>query len=81
MENELSKTEQPCTIHSVVHNALIHNDISRCNDYKCPTGAFCARYRQLRFDRENGNTKMSVTDFKGREKNGLCDYFINADVS
>lgn len=59
---------------------LIHNDISRCNDYKCQTGAFCARFRQLRFDKENGNTQMSVTDFKGREKKGLCDYFLNADV-
>ena len=59
---------------------LISNDISRCNDYKCPTRAFCARFRQLRFDKENGNTQISVTDFKGREKNGLCDYFLNADV-
>jgi hypothetical protein len=59
---------------------LIHNDISRCNDYKCPIGAFCARFRQLRFDKENGNTQMSVTDFKGREKKGLCDYFLNADI-
>ena len=61
-------------------NNLIHNDISRCNDYKCPIGAFCARLRQLHIDKENGNTQMSVTDFKGREKNGLCDYFLNADV-
>ena len=35
MENELSKTEQPCTIHSVVGSAL---DIQYCKDcvnYPC----------------------------------------------
>ena len=58
---------------------LIHNDISRCNDYKCPTNFCCARFRQLRFDRENGN-HFSVTDFEGREKTGLCEHFINVDA-
>lgn len=47
---------------------LISNDISRCNDYKCPTNAFCARFIKLRFDKENNNTQMSVTDFEGRKK-------------
>lgn len=61
-------------------NDLINNDTSRCNDYKCPTGAFCARFRQLRFDKEKGNTHMSVTNFHGRDKIGLCEYFINADI-
>lgn len=59
---------------------LILNDVSRCNDYKCPTGAFCARFRQLRFDREKGIKTTPVTDYKGREKKGLCDCFLNADV-
>ena len=59
---------------------LIHNDISRCNDYKCPTNFCCARFRQLRFDREKGNNDFSVTDFEGRKKTGLCDNFINADA-
>jgi len=59
---------------------LISSFISRCNDYKCPTNAFCARFRQLRIDREKGDNIFSITDFKGRLKNGLCDYFINADV-
>lgn len=59
---------------------LIKNDVSRCNDYKCPTGAFCARFRQLRFDNEKEIKTMPVNDFKGREKNGLCDYFLNDDI-
>jgi hypothetical protein len=59
---------------------LILNDVSRCNDYKCPTNAFCARFKQLRLDNEKGIKTMPVTDFNGRKKNGLCDYFINADV-
>ena len=60
---------------------LIHNDISRCNDYKCPTGAFCARFRQLRIDqKKNSRSIFSVTNFKGCEKTGLCDYFLNADI-
>jgi hypothetical protein len=58
---------------------LIHNDLSRCNENKCPTNFCCARFRQLRFDRENGNI-FSVTDFEGRKKNGLCDNFINAET-
>lgn len=59
---------------------LITNDISRCNDYKCPTAAFCARFKQLSIDLKNGNKAISVTNFKGCEKKGLCDYFLNADV-
>jgi len=62
-----------------VKKDLIANDISRCNDYRCPTRGFCARFRQLRFDNETGIKHMSVTDFKGREKNGLCDHFINVE--
>ena len=59
---------------------LITNDISRCNDYKCQTAAFCARFKQLSIDLKTGNKAISVTNFKGFEKNGLCDYFLNADV-
>jgi hypothetical protein len=61
-----------------MHN-LINNDISRCNDYKCPTRAYCARFRQLHIDIKAGNTTFQVTDFQGRRKNGLCDNFINVD--
>lgn len=59
---------------------LIYRDISRCNDYKCPTNFCCARFRQLRIDRQKGEMLVSVNDFKGREKVGLCNHFINADV-
>lgn len=59
---------------------LITNDISRCNDYKCPTAAFCARFKQLSIDLKTRNKAISVTNFKECEKNGLCDYFLNADV-
>ena len=62
-------------------NNLIHRDISRCNDDKCPISIFCERYIQMSIDRKNGETNVSVTDFKGREKAGLlCEYFLNVDV-
>jgi len=60
---------------------LITNDISRCNNYKCPTGAFCARFKQLQIDRQSPELKpVSVTHFNGNEKENLCEYFINADA-
>jgi hypothetical protein len=59
---------------------LINRDISRCNDSKCPTSAFCERYLQRIIDYKKNETGVSVTYFKGREKNGLCDYFLNVDV-
>lgn len=58
---------------------LIHNDISRCNDYKCPTNFCCARFKQLSIDRKNGNI-VWTSDFEGRKKTGLCENFINADA-
>lgn len=58
---------------------LIPNDISRCNDYKCPTKFCCARFKQLYIDRKNGNT-VWTSDFEGRKKTGLCEYFLNVDV-
>lgn len=60
---------------------IINNDVSRCNDYKCPTNAFCARFRQLRYDKQNGIKPITVINFKGVEKTGLCEYFINADIN
>lgn len=55
---------------------LLHNDITRCNNYKCSIGGFCARFRQLRIDQsKEDKSVLSVTNFKGCEKNGLCDYF------
>lgn len=59
---------------------LIHRDISRCNDDRCPTAAFCERYLQMDIDYKKGEKLVSVTDFKGREKVGLCDHFLNVDV-
>ena len=59
---------------------LIYRDVSRCNDYQCQTRGFCARFRQIAIDRQKGENLVSVSDFNGREKVGLCDYFINADV-
>lgn len=59
---------------------LIHRDISRCNDYRCPTAPFCERQLQMAIDYKKGEKLVSVTDFKGREKVGLCDHFLNVDV-
>ena len=59
---------------------LINNDISRCNDYACPTNAYCARFKQLHIDKENSNGIVSVTNFMGCEKKGLCDNFLNSDI-
>ena len=59
---------------------LIHRDISRCNDDRCPTAPFCERYLQMAIDYKKGETLVSVTDLKGREKVGLCDHFLNVDV-
>ena len=59
---------------------LIHRDISRCNDDRCPTAPFCERYLQMAIDYKKGETLVSVTDFKGREKVALCDHFLNVDV-
>lgn len=59
---------------------LIPRDISRCNDYRCPTAPFCERYLQMAIDYKKGETLVTVTDFKGREKIGECDYFLNVDV-
>lgn len=58
---------------------LISNDISRCNDYKCPTNFCCARFKQLSIDRKNGNT-VWTSDFEGRKKERLCEHFLNVDV-
>lgn len=59
---------------------LIHRDISRCNDDKCPTSSFCKRYLQMAIDYKKNEKLVSVTDFKGREKNGLCNYFLNINL-
>jgi hypothetical protein len=86
MKNET--TLNHCTPHDAKHlladsasiKDFIHHDISRCNDYRCPTRAFCSRFRQMAIDIQKGETRVSVTDFNGREKVGLCDYFLNVDV-
>ena len=65
---------------SVSIKDLIHRDISRCNDDRCPTAPFCERYLQMAIDYKKGEKLVSVTDFKGREKVGLCDHFLNVDV-
>lgn len=58
---------------------LIDNDEARCNDYKCPIRGFCARAVQLRIDSLNNMESAPIKDFKGREKRGLCDNFLNAE--
>lgn len=65
---------------SVSIKDLIHRDISRCNDDRCPTAPFCKRYMQMAIDYKKGEEYVWVTDFKGCEKVGLCDYFLNVDV-
>jgi hypothetical protein len=59
---------------------LINRDTFRCNDNKCPTAAFCERYLQMRIDYKKGEKLVPVTNFKGSEKVGLCDHFLNVDV-
>ena len=85
MQIDSKKHDTPTDANNVLADGafpkdLIYRDISRCNDYKCPTRGFCARFRQMAIDRQKGETIISVNDFNGREKVGLCDYFINADV-
>lgn len=60
---------------------LIPRDISRCNDYKCPTAPFCSRFLQMEIDAKMGETLVPVNDFKGRKKVGLCDDFLNIEAN
>lgn len=86
MENEssINHSTPPDAKHLLADSAsikdLIHRDISRCNDDRCPTAPFCERYLQMAIDYKKGEKLVSVTDFKGREKVGLCDHFLNVDV-
>lgn len=59
---------------------LIYRDISRCSDSFCPKSKICSRFKQLEIDRQNKETLTSVNDFKGRDKDGLCDYFIEYKI-
>jgi 23S rRNA U2552 (ribose-2'-O)-methylase RlmE/FtsJ len=75
------KNETPTDANNVLADSssikdLIHLDISRCNDDRCPTAPFCERYLQMAIDYKKGEKLVSVTDFKGREKVGLCDHFL-----
>ena len=84
VKTELNHQAQPDAKHLLADSDsikdLIHRDISRCNDDRCPTAPFCERYLQMAIDYKNGETLVSVTDFKVREKVGLCDHFLNVDV-
>lgn len=60
---------------------LIPRDVSRCNDGRCPTADFCKRYLQMRIDHKKGEKIVSVTDFKGSEKFGSCDQFLDVDMA
>ena len=86
MENEssINHSTPPDAKHLLADSAsikdLIHRDVSRCNNDKCPTAPFCERYLQIAIDYKKGEKRVSVTDFKGSEKVGLCDYFLNVDV-
>jgi len=83
-ENSINYSTPPDAKHLLADSAsikdLIYRDISRCNDDRCPTAPFCERYLQMGIDYKKGEELVSVTDFKGREKVGLCDYFLNVDV-
>jgi hypothetical protein len=85
MHTDSKKHDTPTDANNVLADSasikdLINRDISRCNDDRCPTAAFCERYLQMGIDYKKGETLVSVTDFKGREKVGLCDRFLNVDV-
>lgn len=56
---------------------LIYNDISRCNDKKCLFSCSCSRFLQIAIDSKKAKPNVSVTNFKGSEKKGFCDYYIN----
>ncbi len=58
---------------------LIPLDCSRCSDDRCPIAIFCARSRQKTIDYKKGQKNILMTDFKGAEKVGLCDYFLNIE--
>ena len=58
---------------------LIFKDVSRCSDEKCPKSSSCKRFLQMEIDKENGEEYSVVSDFKGSENNGVCDYYINID--
>lgn len=60
---------------------LIARDISRCSDERCPTSSLCERYLQRRIDRQKGEMSVAITDFRGREKIGLCEHFLNVAIS
>jgi hypothetical protein len=59
---------------------LIYRDISRCSDILCSKSNICSRFKQLEIDQKNGETLTSVNDFNGRDKDGLCDYFIELKI-
>lgn len=59
---------------------LIPRDVSRCNDHKCGIAGFCERNLQLNIDFKKGQSPSLVTNFKGSDKNGLCDHFLNVDI-
>ena len=58
---------------------LINRDTSRCNDKECPKAAFCERYLQISIDYKKGEKLVPVNNFKGSEKVGLCEHFLNVD--
>ena len=59
---------------------LLNNDESRCNDRRCPTKCYCARYKQRLIDCENGKKDAPIANFKGSYNRCLCRHFLNADV-
>ncbi|PKP01817.1 MAG: hypothetical protein CVU11_14065 [Bacteroidetes bacterium HGW-Bacteroidetes-6] len=59
---------------------LIDKSTPRCSDDRCPINMFCERYLQNRIDWQKGEKSVSINDFMGREKIGLCDHFLNVDI-
>lgn len=74
---------------------LIMNDVSRCDNHRCPIRVYCSRYRQIEIDFKNYKEANNITGsipiadkvfstipvskFNGDKKDGLCDYFINIE--
>ena len=58
---------------------LIHDDITRCNDFTCPKNGTCSRFLQRLIDKETRTPYISKTDFKGGKNDGDCIYYIYAE--
>lgn len=58
---------------------LIDAKETRCNDYRCPIGGYCARFKQIQIDIKKEGMSFPTTNYNGYEKRRLCDNFLNTD--